>query len=243
MAGAGAPSTAPALENRHDTIPPISSTENLGRCLGCRRYVGDRRQDFDRARPGGRGRAPRTRNHFYNHQQPTTPRLAHAARPLEITTPIGSFNGGVIARPDLSVITEHLLSPEVARRAVDMLDAHQVQVWVFSGQDWLVRDLDGPYVGLEERTVGFRRQWSKISGPALDVAAKIVGVSKDFELLAQCERDVTRRARRSGFRRSFAALLPRHHPPACQQRRRIIGAREAVGHSAGGDRRHRRRRQ
>ena len=76
--------------------------------------------------------------------------------PFGITTPVIGFNGGVIATPDFSVITEHLLSPEIARRAVDLLDAHQVQVWVFSGQDWLVRDSDGPYVGKEERTVGFR---------------------------------------------------------------------------------------
>src|SRR6266446_4127402 len=60
--------------------------------------------------------------------------------PLHITTPIGGFNGGVIAAPDLSVITEHLLLPQVARRAVDMLDARGVQSWVFAGQDWLVRD-------------------------------------------------------------------------------------------------------
>ena len=40
--------------------------------------------------------------------------------PLEITTPFGCFNGGVIARPDLSVITAHFLTSEAARRAVDM---------------------------------------------------------------------------------------------------------------------------
>jgi Cof subfamily protein (haloacid dehalogenase superfamily) len=109
--------------------------------------------------------------------------------PLEITTPIGSFNGGVIATPDLAVITQHLMSPEIARRAVGMLDAHAVQVWVFSGQDWLVRDTDGPYVGHEQRTVGFRPTIVEDFGRFLDVAAKIVGVSKDFERLAQCERD------------------------------------------------------
>ena len=103
--------------------------------------------------------------------------------PLGITTPIGSFNGGVIAAPDLSIISEHLLSPAVARRTVDMLDAHGVQVWVFSGQDWLVRDPDGPYVGLEERTVGFR--------------PKIV---KDFEAFPRrCRQD---RRRQQGFRAS-----------------------------------------
>jgi Cof subfamily protein (haloacid dehalogenase superfamily) len=110
--------------------------------------------------------------------------------PLEITTPIGSLNGGVIATPNLSVITEHLLLSQVARRAVDMLDAHGAQSWVFAGQDWMVRDSDGPYVGREERTVGFRPTIVEDFGPILDVAAKIVGVSTDFELLARCERDI-----------------------------------------------------
>jgi Cof subfamily protein (haloacid dehalogenase superfamily) len=110
--------------------------------------------------------------------------------PLEITTPIGCFNGGVIARPDLSVITAHVLPSQVARCAVDMLTERGVQPWIFSGPDWLVRDSDGPYVGLEERTVGFGPTIVEDFGPALADAAKIVGVSADFEILAQCERDV-----------------------------------------------------
>jgi Cof subfamily protein (haloacid dehalogenase superfamily) len=107
--------------------------------------------------------------------------------PLGITTPIGSFNGGVIAAADLAIITEHLLSPAVARRSLDMLNAHGAQVWVFSGQDWLVRDPDEPYVGLEQRTVGFGAKIVEDFGASLDSAAKIVGVSADFELLARCE--------------------------------------------------------
>ncbi len=110
--------------------------------------------------------------------------------PLAITTPVAGFNGGVIATPDLSVIDAHLVSPEIARRAVDMLDARQVQVWIFNGLDWLLRDRNGPYVGLEEHTIGFRPTVVKDFGDLLDAAAKIVGVSEDFELLAQCEREL-----------------------------------------------------
>jgi Cof subfamily protein (haloacid dehalogenase superfamily) len=110
--------------------------------------------------------------------------------PLEITTPIGCFNGGVIARPDLSAITAHLLPPEAARRAVEMLEARGVQSWVFAGQDWLARGSGGPYVGLEARTVGFPPTTVEDFGANLDIAAKIVGVSPDFELLARCERDI-----------------------------------------------------
>jgi Cof subfamily protein (haloacid dehalogenase superfamily) len=107
--------------------------------------------------------------------------------PLKITTPIGSFNGGVIATSGLAVITEHLLPAQVARRAVDLLDAQGVDIWIFSGQDWLVRGSGGPYIGHEERTVGFGPTIVEDFGSALDVAAKIVGVSTDFENLARCE--------------------------------------------------------
>jgi Cof subfamily protein (haloacid dehalogenase superfamily) len=110
--------------------------------------------------------------------------------PLGITTPVGCFNGGVLVNPDLAVIAEHLLAPEIARRSVDMLDARGVEVWVFSGQDWFARHSDGPYVGLEERTVEFGPKIVEDFGPILDAAAKIVGVSTDFERLARCEREV-----------------------------------------------------
>jgi Cof subfamily protein (haloacid dehalogenase superfamily) len=110
--------------------------------------------------------------------------------PLEIKTPVGCFNGGVIAGPDLSVITAHVLPSRVARCAVDILSARGAQSWIFAGPDWLVRNSDAPYVGLEERTVRFRPTVVEEFGSALDVAAKIVGVSADFELLARCEREV-----------------------------------------------------
>jgi len=110
--------------------------------------------------------------------------------PLQITAPIGCFNGGLIAKPDLSVITEHVLPSQVARRTVDMLSARGAQAWIFAGSDWLARDADGPYVGLEERTVGFAPAIVEDFGPALAVAYKIVGVSADFGLLGRCERDI-----------------------------------------------------
>jgi Cof subfamily protein (haloacid dehalogenase superfamily) len=106
---------------------------------------------------------------------------------LGVTVPFAAFNGGVLATSRLAVITEHLISPEVAQLTVDMLSARGAQVWIFSGQDWLVRRPDGPYVGLEERTVGFGPTTVEDFGAALHSPAKIVGVSSDFELLARCE--------------------------------------------------------
>jgi Cof subfamily protein (haloacid dehalogenase superfamily) len=135
--------------------------------------------------------------------------------PLGIAAPVGGFNGGVIAMPDLAVVTEHLLSSQVARHAVDKLNARGVEVWIFSGQDWLLRNPDGPYVPLEQHTVGFRPTIVEDFGSALDTAAKIVGVSTDFDLLEQCERDVRDALTSSAFvARSQRYYLDITHPLA-----------------------------
>lgn len=110
--------------------------------------------------------------------------------PLGITKPIGCFNGAVIARPDLTPISQHLLSPDVARSAIEMLDKHGVQVWVFAGQQWLVRHSDGPYIEREQSTVGFQPTVVADFSAFLGTAAKIVGASADFLLLTKCEGDV-----------------------------------------------------
>jgi Cof subfamily protein (haloacid dehalogenase superfamily) len=134
---------------------------------------------------------------------------------LGIETPVGGFNGGVIAAPDLAAVTEHLLPSQVARRAVDALNARGVEVWVFSGQNWLLRDPDGPYVPLERHTVGFRPTIVEDFGSALDAAAKIVGVSKDFDLLEQSEHNVRAALDGSAFvARSQPYYLDITHPLA-----------------------------
>jgi Cof subfamily protein (haloacid dehalogenase superfamily) len=110
--------------------------------------------------------------------------------PLAITAPMASFNGGLIAWPDGSMIEEHPLPAEVARSAVERLEALGVNVWVFSGRDWLVRELDGPYVAKEQHTVDFAPTIIDDFGAALGHAGKIVGVSADFDRLARHEQDM-----------------------------------------------------
>jgi hypothetical protein len=116
--------------------------------------------------------------------------LAALIAALKITTPVAGFNGAVIASPDLAILERRLLAPAIASRAVEQLAGRGVDVWVFSGGAWLVRDADGPEIGREIRTVGFEPTLVSSFGPALDAAAKIVGVSDDFPLLARCETEL-----------------------------------------------------
>ena len=109
---------------------------------------------------------------------------------LDVTEPVAGFNGGVVVGPDFVPVASYILSPETARLAVAMLSARQAQIWVFSGQDWLVRHNDQSYLELERHTIGFPQTYVEQFGPALDSAAKIVGVSENFELLEHYEREL-----------------------------------------------------
>lgn len=134
---------------------------------------------------------------------------------LSIKTPVTGFNGGVMATPDLSPIEQHLLAPDVARQALDRIAACGAEAWVFSGSDWLLRDLTGPYVELERHTVQFAPTVVSDFGPALDRAAKIVGVSPDFDRLARCELELRAAlAGRATVARSQPYYLDVTHPEA-----------------------------
>ncbi len=109
---------------------------------------------------------------------------------LAITAPIAGFNGGVVASPDLSIIASHLIAPDAAAHAVEAIEASGANAWVFSGQDWFIRDRNGPRVALEQRTVGFGPVVVNDFNATIATAAKIVAVSDDFALLTKLQNEV-----------------------------------------------------
>ena len=70
------------------------------------------------------------------------------------------FNGGTVVRPDFSPITQHLLPAAVAARAIELLTANGVQVWVFAGKDWLLRDPAGARAMGEKGRAWVERDWT-----------------------------------------------------------------------------------
>jgi Cof subfamily protein (haloacid dehalogenase superfamily) len=109
--------------------------------------------------------------------------------PLCIDTPIASFNGGLFVRPDLSIIDERTLSHDVAARTIDLVLSHGLDVWVYAGNDWLVRDAKAPHVDREAWTVKFPPKIVKDFDGVLDKVVKIVGISDDHDLVQRCEAD------------------------------------------------------
>src|SRR6267378_3833062 len=75
--------------------------------------------------------------------------------PLALTTPIAAFNGGLFVRPDLSVIEQRVLQHDIVEPVIAIIRAHKLDVWIYRGTDWFVRERHGPHVDREEWTVKF----------------------------------------------------------------------------------------
>lgn len=114
--------------------------------------------------------------------------MAMLIEPLALRTPVAAFNGGVFVKPDMTIITEHLLSADIARRAVELILHHGMDVWVYSGKEWFVRNSEAPHVSREQWTVKFPPTVTGDIGKVLDRAVKIVGVSDDLDVVARCEK-------------------------------------------------------
>ncbi len=114
--------------------------------------------------------------------------MAMLIEPLKIDTPVAGFNGGVFADASMRVLDAHPLDPDAARQALDLILEKKLDAWVYTADDWLIRDKTAPHVDREAWTVKFdAKVVSDFSHRDLKRAVKIVGVSDDLDLVAACE--------------------------------------------------------
>ena len=107
--------------------------------------------------------------------------MSMLVEPLELTTPIAGFNGGVFVHPDMSVIEQRVIPDDVTPSVIDVLGAHGMDVWVYRGSDWFIRDPRAPHVAREAWTVKFEPTVIANFAPVFDAVAKVVGVSDDYD--------------------------------------------------------------
>jgi hypothetical protein len=120
--------------------------------------------------------------------------MAMLVQPLGLTTPIAAFNGGMLVRPDLTTVIEQCTLPlAVAGQVVDRLLQAGLDVWVYRGADWFIRNPGAPRVAHEQATVQFAPTVIPDLRGVLDGAVKIVGVSDDLPLVARSEVELRQR--------------------------------------------------
>lgn len=109
--------------------------------------------------------------------------------PLKISEPIAGFNGGMMVRPDFTVIEARTLPADTARRVIGIIRDHGADPWVYNGNDWIVSRLDAPHVAREQWTVKFPPVVGDVEAK-LDQVVKVTGVSDDLDLMKRLEHDL-----------------------------------------------------
>lgn len=112
--------------------------------------------------------------------------------PLDLDTPIAGFNGGLFVARDLKILTQKTVPADVARQAIDLIRDHDLDVWVYSGNDWLITKPGAPHVKREAWTVKFEPKVVTDFGDLENRIAKIVGISDDHDRVQRCEADAQR---------------------------------------------------
>jgi hypothetical protein len=117
--------------------------------------------------------------------------MAMLIDPLQLKSPLAAFNGGVLIQPDLETVVDHnFLTVGVPEKAIEAIENHGLDVWVYTDTGWYVRDVNGIHVDREQWTVKFPPTVVRNFAGILGRVAKIVGVSDDFERVAKCEKDL-----------------------------------------------------
>jgi Cof subfamily protein (haloacid dehalogenase superfamily) len=117
--------------------------------------------------------------------------------PLRLTLPIGAFSGGAVVTPAIEVIEQHLVPQAAATQSLELIERFGADIWAYTADNWILRNPDGDYVPREKRTIQADPTVVGDLTPYLDRVCKIVGSSRDFDRLAECER-VTRDALGAG---------------------------------------------
>ena len=114
--------------------------------------------------------------------------MAMFIHPLGLEAAIAGFDGGVFFNPDLSVISSYTLEPAVAKQVVQLILDHGLDAWVYTQEEWLVRNREVPRLAHERSNVRFDPTVVPcFTDHHLSRAVKITGVSDDFAQVAACE--------------------------------------------------------
>ncbi|HTA36045.1 MAG TPA: Cof-type HAD-IIB family hydrolase [Solirubrobacteraceae bacterium] len=135
--------------------------------------------------------------------------------PLQLKLPLAAFNGGLFARPDMSVIEERSIDSGLVPQIVELIGEHELDAWLYRGSEWLLRDEHAAHVKKEADTVRFAPSVVASLDGIVDSIAKIVGIGDDLERVAEAEADARKRfGDRVSAARSQPYYLDVTHPEA-----------------------------
>jgi Cof subfamily protein (haloacid dehalogenase superfamily) len=138
---------------------------------------------------------------------------------LNISAPVGAFNGAIFALPDLTVLKKRTLSDSITQKIVQVIIQYGLDVWLYQDNNWFINSKENSHVVREE---AISKVSPTIIGDCLNLnknltenIAKIVGVSDNYEAVAACEHDLQNQfSQIANAHRSQPYFLDITHPDA-----------------------------
>lgn len=109
---------------------------------------------------------------------------------LGVELPTAGFNGGVLVNADGSVLQSHHVPYQAVLKTLAFLAGHDVEVWVFADDEWLLRDPLGPMVAHEQQGLGYAPLVVDSFEPYLHRVDKIVATTSNAPLLITLEQQL-----------------------------------------------------
>jgi hypothetical protein len=112
------------------------------------------------------------------------------AERLELSGPIGAFNGATIVKPDGTIVSAEHIDPAVAATVLRLIDQPGVTPWLFADGIWYAKTTENKYVPRERLAANVEPEIRSDFSDLIERADKIVAVSGDHDALAALERKV-----------------------------------------------------
>jgi Cof subfamily protein (haloacid dehalogenase superfamily) len=119
--------------------------------------------------------------------------LRMLVKPLGLRLPLAGFNGGLIVDPEFNVLESHPLDPQIAEDGARLLQESGLDVWVYTGTDWVVSAANGPHVAREASIIEMVPNARQFRPGDFTQAFKIVGISDDYAKVSATRAQVSAR--------------------------------------------------
>jgi Cof subfamily protein (haloacid dehalogenase superfamily) len=116
--------------------------------------------------------------------------MSFLVQQLKLKVPSAAFNGGAMIYPDLKIGKQRFLPAASVAHALRIIKKHSVDYWLYCGQEWYVRDIHGPHVDKEKRTVKFDPQVVANFDGLTENVNKLVVVSDNLAEMQACEKEL-----------------------------------------------------
>ena len=78
-------------------------------------------------------------------------------KPLEISTPVAAFNGGLLVTPEFATLEQHVLAADLVPQIISTIEAGGPSiVWVYRAPKWFIRNPGEPTWTASSKPCSFR---------------------------------------------------------------------------------------